>query len=114
MGWVMGLYLLNISADTAHPASQHLQTGKDLNQQESIVELVVEICFGYDQVFDENEDESSEDPTNGKVPGLSPFVSGERVGASHLCQVIEANHWSALKSWTFSHLSPPDSPPPIV
>ena len=43
---LMGLYLLNISVDTADPNPEHIPEDLSINDQESIVEIVVEKILG--------------------------------------------------------------------
>lgn len=58
---LMGLYLLNISVDTADPYSEHIPEDLSINDQESIVEIVVEQVLGYEDAFEEYDDHDSED-----------------------------------------------------
>lgn len=57
----MGIYLLNISIDTADPNLEHIPEDLSFNDQESIVEFVVETIMGYEDTFEEYDDPDSED-----------------------------------------------------
>lgn len=60
--WVMmGLYILNLSADTADPESQHIAEDLSINDQESMVEVLVETVLGFEDTFDEFDDPDGED-----------------------------------------------------
>jgi hypothetical protein len=57
----MGLYLLNISVDTADPNPEHIPENLSINDQESIVEIVVEKILGYENAIKEYDDHDTED-----------------------------------------------------
>jgi hypothetical protein len=57
----MGLYLLNISVDTADPNPDYIPEDLSFNDQESIIEIVVEKVLGYEDAFKEYDDNDSED-----------------------------------------------------
>ena len=57
----MGLYLLNISVDTADPNPEHIPENLSINDQESIVEIVVEKILGYENAIEEYDDHDTED-----------------------------------------------------
>ena len=57
----MGLYLLNISVDSADPNPEHIPEDLSLNDQESIVEIVIEKILGYEDVIREYDDHDRED-----------------------------------------------------
>jgi len=58
---LMGLYLLNISVDTADPNPEHIPENLSINDQESIVEIVVEKILGYENAIEEYDDHDTED-----------------------------------------------------
>ena len=66
----MGFYLLNISVDTADPNPEHIPEDLTINDQESIVEIIVEQVIGYEDAITEYDDHDSEDhnkKTNVKI-----------------------------------------------
>lgn len=58
----MGIYLLNISVDAADPNPQNIPEDLTFNDQESIIEIVVEKVFGFEDAIEEYDDHDSEDP----------------------------------------------------
>lgn len=57
----MGLYLLNISVDSPDPNPEHIPEDLSINDQESIIEVVVEKILGFEDAFEEYDDHDSED-----------------------------------------------------
>ncbi|MEQ9352063.1 MAG: hypothetical protein RJQ00_05700 [Vicingaceae bacterium] len=57
----MGLYLLNICVDTADPNPEHIPEDLSINDQESIVEIVLEKVLGYEDAIKEYDDHDAED-----------------------------------------------------
>ena len=67
---LMGLYLLNVSVDTADPDPEHIPEDLSFNDQESIVEIVVEQVLGYENAIKEYDDHDNNDQNkkkNGKI-----------------------------------------------
>lgn len=58
---MMGLYLLNISVDTADPYPEHIPEDLSFNDQESIVEIIIEKVLGYENAIAEYDDHDTED-----------------------------------------------------
>jgi hypothetical protein len=61
---VMGIYLLNISADTADPDPEYIPEDLSVNDQESIVEIFVEKILGFENFIEEYDDHDTEDHNN--------------------------------------------------
>lgn len=57
----MGLYLLNISVDSADPNPEHIPEDLSFNDQESIVEIIVEQVLGYADAIKEYDDHDTAD-----------------------------------------------------
>jgi hypothetical protein len=57
----MGLYLLNISVDTADPNPEFIPEDLSYNDQESIIEILIEKVFGFDDAIKEYDDRDNED-----------------------------------------------------
>ncbi len=57
----MGLYLLNISVDTADPNPEHIPEDLSFNDQESIIEIVLEKVLGFENIIEEYDDYDTED-----------------------------------------------------
>ncbi len=58
---LMGVYLLNISVDTADPNPAYISEDLSINDQESIIEIIVEQVLGHEDVFEEFDDTDTED-----------------------------------------------------
>ncbi|MFD1551039.1 hypothetical protein DNU06_04440 [Putridiphycobacter roseus] len=57
---VMALYLLNISVDTADLNPQSVPEDLSINDQESIVEIILEKILGYENAIEEYDDNDKE------------------------------------------------------
>lgn len=73
----MGIYLLNISADTADPKPEHIPEDLSINDQESIVEIIVEKVFGYEDAFKEYDDKDNEDHNKKNSLKIELIVHGQ-------------------------------------
>lgn len=74
----MGLYLLNISVDTADPNPEHIPEDLSINDQESIIEIIVEQVLGYEDAFKEYDDHDTEDhnkKTNVKIELFNSYIA---------------------------------------
>ncbi|WP_373017898.1 hypothetical protein [Muriicola sp.] len=58
---IMGLYLLNLSVDTIEQVPSFSPQDLTVNDQESIVELVVEKVLGYEDAIKETDDRDREE-----------------------------------------------------
>lgn len=58
---LMGLYLLNISVDTADLNPEHIPEDLSFNDQESIVEILVEKVLGFEDAIKEYDDHDTGD-----------------------------------------------------
>jgi hypothetical protein len=70
----MGLYLLNISVDTADPNPEHIPEDLSFNDQESIVEILVEKVLGFEDAIKEYDDHDTEDHNQQKNIKLDLLV----------------------------------------
>ncbi|TXB68372.1 hypothetical protein [Phaeodactylibacter luteus] len=66
----MGLYLLNISVDTADPYPDYIPEDLSFNDQESIVEILLEQVLGYENAIAEYDDHDSSGHSKGKTAKL--------------------------------------------
>ncbi|GAB3656315.1 hypothetical protein GCM10028791_28070 [Echinicola sediminis] len=111
----MGFYLLNISVDTADPDPQHLPEDLSINDQESIVELVVEKFLGFENAFKEYDDpdtEKHDKKKNVKIDLLVHFSLKSAIIRPHL--IIEKQAFPDHKSDLPEGFDPIDSPPPKI
>jgi hypothetical protein len=58
---IMGLFLLNISVDIADPNPENIPEDLSINDQESIIEIIVEKILGYENAIEEYDDNDAED-----------------------------------------------------
>lgn len=65
----MGLFLLNISVDTADLNPKYVPEDLSINDQESIIEIVIEKFLGYEDAIKEYDDHDTEEhnKTNIKI-----------------------------------------------
>lgn len=74
----MGLFLLNISVDMEDPNPIYIPEDLSINDQESIIEIVVEQVLGFDDVFKEYDDNDTEDhnkKTNVKIDLFNNYIA---------------------------------------
>lgn len=74
---LIGLHLLNISVDTEDPNPEHIPEDLSINDQESIIEIVVEKILGYEDAIEEYDDHDTEDhnkKTNVKIDLTTHFI----------------------------------------
>ena len=62
---LMSLYLLNISVDSPDRYPDYIPEDLSINDQESIIEILVEKVLGYGDVFKEYDDPDKEDHNSG-------------------------------------------------
>ena len=111
----MGLYLLNISVDTADPHPDHIPEDLSFNDQESIVEIVAEKILGFENAIDEYDDHDTEDHNkkkNVKIdllvhPGIDQEYKPDQLASSKKCRLDDNARLTAGFLET-------DSPPPKV
>jgi hypothetical protein len=111
----MGLYLLNISVDTADPNPEHIPEDLSFNDQESIVEIVVEKVLGFEDAIKEYDDHDTEDHNkkkNVKIDLLVQVIEAKKIDCT---QFIDRKnpfpHYEARLSKGFNEI---DSPPPKI
>tara|TARA_Y100001972_G_C7660921_1_gene333357 strand:+ start:3015 stop:3377 length:363 start_codon:yes stop_codon:yes gene_type:complete len=69
----MAIYLFNISVDTADPNPVHVAEDLTINDQESIVELVVEQLLGFENAISEHDDPDTENNQKNSLTKLDLF-----------------------------------------
>ncbi len=69
----MALYLFNISVDTADPDPVHVVEDLTINDQESMVELVVEQFLGFENAIGEHDDPDTENNQKKSLTKLDLF-----------------------------------------
>ena len=109
----MGLYLLNISVDTADPNPEHVPEDLSFNDQESFVELIIEQVLGYENAIKEYDDHDTEDHTKKKSVKIDLLVHETKNKGIVSNQLLEGKasypHLEARLTNGFKEI---DSPPP--
>lgn len=57
----MGFYFLNICVDTPDPNPEYIPEDLTINDQESIIEIIVEQIMGYENAIEEFDDNDTKD-----------------------------------------------------
>ncbi|MEB2777709.1 hypothetical protein SYJ56_20505 [Algoriphagus sp. D3-2-R+10] len=70
----MGLYLFNLSADTADPHPAHIPEDLSINDQESIIEIFVEKILGYEDAIKEYDGADTEEHNKKTTISIDLFV----------------------------------------
>ena len=75
----MGLYLFNISIDTADPNPESIPEDLSFNDQESFAEIVLEEFLGFEDAFKEYDDHDTGDHNKKKahLDVLYHFMNGK-------------------------------------
>lgn len=111
----MGLYLLNISVDTADPNPDHIPEDLSFNDQESIVEIIVEQVLGYENAIKEYDDPDSEDHNKKDTVKIDFLVHQTNANQDFQNQFTKKNKlyidYKARLKNVFKEI---DSPPPKV
>jgi len=112
---LLGLYLLNISVDTADPHPEHIPEDLSINDQESIVEIVVEKVLGFEDAIEEYDDHDTEDHNKEKSLKIDLLVylfPATKIDPNQVDEREKAySHHDAGLTKGFSKI---DSPPPKV
>lgn len=111
----MGLYLLNISVDTADPNPEHIPEDLSINDQESIVEFVVEKVLGFEDVIKEYDDHDTGGHSKKKNVKNDLLVHVLKFDKIEHNQFFEGNkHFPDLEAHLTNGFNEIDSPPPKV
>lgn len=109
----MALYLLNISVDTSDTNPDYVVEDLSINDQESIVELVVEKFLGYGNVIKEYDDPDAQD--HNKRSNIKPDLYaqlGSEVDKKNFVISINGQKTSVLNSHLSGGFCQQDVPPP--
>ncbi|MEW2921113.1 hypothetical protein AB1A65_06565 [Muricauda sp. ANG21] len=111
----MGLYLLNISVDSADPYPEHIPEDLSINDQESIVEILVEKVLGFENAFEEYDDNDTEDHNKKKNVKIDLLVHETKTKEHIRGQLVEKKKlFSAHEARLTNGFKKIDSPPPKV
>jgi hypothetical protein len=110
---VFSLYLFNLSADNPDANSRHHMEDLSINDQESIVELIVEQVMGFGDAFEEYEDPDGDDQKS-KISFKIDFFT-EKISNldSKQIRIITKNYRSAdLQAHILKGFGQLSTPPP--
>lgn len=110
---LMGLYFLNISVDTADPYPAHIPEDLSVNDQESIIEIIIEKILGFENAFKEYDDHDTEDhanKTNAKTDLIAQSMAGP--GICHLFSENKKQKFPPYKAHLTNGFQQLDVPPP--
>ncbi|MCG8308509.1 MAG: hypothetical protein MI975_14040 [Cytophagales bacterium] len=86
---LMGLYLLNISVDTADPNPEYIPEDLSFNDQESIVEIIIEKVLGFEDAIKEYDDHDTADHNKKKNVKIDLLVYTAKTNNYSHNQLIE-------------------------
>lgn len=109
----MGLYLLNLSVDTIEHVPSSLTQNLSVNDQESIVELLVEKVLGYEDAIKEVNDYDREEHNEKKNTKIDFLVYELTDRKNHSIRSREKKHqFQYQKTLYTSEFTGIDTPPP--
>ena len=79
---MLSLYLLNISVDSADPYAEYFKEDLSINDQESIIEIVVEKIIGYENAikeYDDNDSENQNKSNNSQIDLITHFANSSTI-----------------------------------
>ncbi len=109
----MGLFLLNISVDSADPEPEHIPEDLSINDQESILEILVEKILGYENAFEEYDDNDTEEhnkKTNVKIDLTNHCKSEIVVNENSIITTLQ--NFPDLNNFLANGFQKLDIPPP--
>lgn len=112
---LMGVYLLNISVDTADPSPEHIPEDLSINDQESIVEIVVEMILGYENAFEEYDDNDTEEhnkKTNVKIDLTNHYTAEIVLNKESI--ITTRQNFPDLNTFLANGFQKLDIPPPKI
>lgn len=109
----MGFYLLNLSVDPVDSTPRYIPEDLSINDQESIIELVIEKLFGFDNAFKEFDDNDTHDHSKKitvKIDLMTPFSVVSRPEIASISLVKP--QFPDLRAIVLIGFRKLDSPPP--
>lgn len=111
----MGIYLLNISVDSADPKPDFIPENLSFNDQESILEIIIEQILGFENAIAEYDDHDTENHTkksNIKIDLVVYFASPfQQVQATYK---YRKQRFAYLKPYLNEGFIQFDTPPPKI
>lgn len=110
---LLSFYFLNISVDSPDPNPEYISENLQVNDQESLIELVLEKIIGLENVIDEYDDKDSEEHNTkkGKQSIDVYFQSGLQQQCKYFSSIIISQSFpifsDALNTGYLSIINPP-------
>lgn len=109
----IGLYLLNISVDSTDITSIYIPEDLSVNDQESIIEIVIEKVLGFENLIEEHDDNDTKDlnkKKNIKIDFLVYFISVNKLSQNYFIKKTKGfpEYLHRIKNgFTFKDIPPP-------
>jgi hypothetical protein len=111
----MAFYLLNISVDTTDPNPEYIPEDLSFNDQESIVEIIVEMVLGFEDAIKEYDDHDAENHNNQKNVKINLLVQVNKINILAQNQFDKRKKlYPYYKGYLTKGFKEIDSPPPKV
>lgn len=111
----MGFYLLNISVDSADLNPEHIPEDLAINDQESIIEIIVEQVLGYQDAFKEYDDHDTENHNHKR--SIKTDLINHYLAVYNIKQVVietKKQEFLYYNTSLTNDFQQPDLPPPKV
>lgn len=112
---LMGLYFLNISVDAPDPFPEHISEDLTINDQESIIEIVLEKILGYENAVPEHDDNDVEDhtqKTNFKIDVITHYTFDSSIKPIFITTTKQK--YSDQNTYLTNGFQKLDTPPPKI
>ncbi|MEC8831632.1 MAG: hypothetical protein VX772_04680 [Bacteroidota bacterium] len=111
----MGLYLLNVSVDSPDRYPDYIPENLSINDQESVIEILVEKVMGLGDVFVEYDDPDKEDHNGGSSFKIQlTFFTDAGPEANIMLSYRKKKKFPEYQSELIQHHYQKDTPPPEV
>lgn len=112
---LLGLYLLNISVDTKDLYPEHISEDLSINDQESLIELVIEKVLGFENAFKEYDDNDSQEHNKNSSHQLKQvFYQYRHWDSMHLIFEGPKKTFRQFRAFLSSGFLKLDTPPPKI
>lgn len=112
---LIGLHFFNVSVDTKDPYPEFIPEDLSINDQESIVEIIIEKLLGYEDAIVEYDDHDTEDhnkKTKSKIDLSIHAIVCNTINS--LVFEIKGHKFPDYKTYLIKGFYKPDLPPPKV
>lgn len=112
----LGLYLFNISVDAADQNPQFIPEDLSINDQESVLEILVEKVFGFENAFVEYDDADTEEKSKKSVAKIQLIHQmTQKTDVEQICFFeVKSVLFTGFDSQLISAFHQLDTPPPQI